>query len=531
MGLFPGDKTGQVQKELTDNVTLNRIALALGELSKGMKAVSFYPSGHPSLTQAISRIAATFEEIPLPETGLEIDVTKSALFHGETPIPMMGRAVADLNRELYLRRASKLIFLPGLKTEEVIAFLSVISRDAQQIQDEGGLERVLLQAKVSRIWANRVDYESLTEILKKEEEPQRPDEAPASAEVLFDTPDNKRSAEQDALGALLALLKTESDPARYREHMVALNRLLQDERPDRKIESATRALSVLAAHVEEPPKGNGEIARLAALGIREIATDDLILHYIGRLRDRGGSSRKEVETILATLGERAIKPLLDALSDEEDLISRKTIVDIVTRIGRAAVPAILDRLSDSRWFIVRNMVTIIGSLGYPDLAPQVAGTLAHPDLRVKKEAIKALSKLAHPAAVTALGDLCFFPDEAVALTATAALSSKKEPEAVLYLYRRALQKDFLYPHFRLAHEAIDSLRSIGTEEAVTALEDIARARAIWETGKFRAMKIHALRSLSKIDGEKPREVLRKALSFPEKYLRWEAERLQRRSGG
>jgi HEAT repeat protein len=144
---------------------------------------------------------------------------------------------------------------------------------------------------------------------------------------------------------------------------------------------------------------------------------------------------------------------------------------------------------------------------------------------VKKEAIKALSKLPHPSAVLALGDLCFFPEETVALTATAAMSSKKESEAVLALYRRTVHKRFLFPSFRLAHEAIDSLRAIGTDEAVSALEEILHATAVWETKKFRAMKIHALRSISKMGGGKAREALDRATRAPERYLRAEAERM------
>jgi hypothetical protein len=146
---------------------------------------------------------------------------------------------------------------------------------------------------------------------------------------------------------------------------------------------------------------------------------------------------------------------------------------------------------------------------------------------VKKEAIKALSKLPHPSASLALGELCFFPEETVALTATAAMSSKKEAEAILTLYRRAVHRRFFFPNYRLAHEAIDSLRAIGTDEAVAALEEILRATAIVETKKFRAMKTHALRSISRMSGEKVREAVERAARAPERYLRAEADRILR----
>lgn len=509
---------------------LQRISRAVSELAKGLKSVSFYPSGHPALIQSISKIISDFEEIPLPETGLEIDVTKNALLYKEAALPVPNKTVADLNRELYLRRASKVIFLPDLKASEMIVFLGILNRDVQQVQDEGGLERAMLREKVSRIWVNRVDYQGLTEMLKSQEEAEAPPEEEAEAargkEEMPLGMDNLAAGEL-TIEELLVRIAKETDASAYRDHLIALSRALFNERMDRKIEYASRALMIFAEHIERPPRQNAEIANLARLGIKEMATDDLVAHYIRLLRDRSGRGRKEVEIVLVAFEDRAVKPLLKTLAEEEDLLVRKSIVEIVVRIGRPAVPAILENLNDSRWFVIRNLVTILGSLGLPDLAPHVATVLSHPDLRVKKEAIKALSKLPHPSASLALGELCFFPEETVALTATAAMSSKKEAEAVLTLYRRAVHKRFFFPNYRLAHEAIDSLRAIGTDEAVSALEEILRATAIFETKKFRAMKTHALRSISRMSGEKVHEAVERARRAPEKYLRAEADRLLR----
>ena len=284
--------------------------------------------------------------------------------------------------------------------------------------------------------------------------------------------DDSPPEEVVTIDTLLARIEKETDPAAYRGHIVEFSRFLLSERPERKLEYSTRAMSIFVRHIEAPPGGNEEIAELAGMGIKELSTDELVDHYIGQLKKPGVRGRVEIEAVLVALEERSVRPLLQTLAEEKDLLVRKTIVSIMSRIGRIAVPAILENLADSRWYMVRNMVTILGSLEMPDLAPHITSTLSHPDLRVKKEAIKALSRTAHPSAVTTLCELCFFPEETVALTATAALSSKKEPEAVVALFRRVTARKYLYPNYRLAHEAIDSLRTIGTDDAVTALEEI-----------------------------------------------------------
>jgi HEAT repeat protein len=520
--------------QVSNDLYLQRVAQAVHELAKGMKTVSFYPPDHPALIQGMTKIIQLFEDIPLPEAGLEIAVTRNALLHDDTPLPGVGtvKAVSDLNRELFLRRAAKIIFLPNLRPDEMVAFLKLITRDVDLVLDAGGLEQALAAENVSRIWANRVDYDRLTELLKEENldelDPEELEGEPLPGSDPLALPVDLTAPEIVTIDGLLTRIEMETDPSAYRGHIVEFSRFLLTEPPERKIEYSTRAMAIFVRHIEAPPGGSRDIAELAALGIKELATDDLVAHYVGLLKKRGMRGRRETETILAALEERAVRPLLQLLAEEEDLLVRKTIVEIVARIGRIAVPAILENLSDTRWYMVRNMVTILGNLGMPDLAPHIASTLSHPDLRVKKEAIKALAKTPHPAAVNTLCELCFFPEETVALTATAALASKKETEAVVTLFRRVATRKILYPNYRLAHEAIDSLRSIGTDEAVTALEEILALDAVWQTEKFRIMKSHALRSISKVKGERSREALKKALQAKEKFLRWETERIMKR---
>jgi len=520
-------KPDSIQEE-----TQQKVLLAVNELAKGIKAVAFYPPGHPALGQVVQKIISSIEDIPPPENGIEIDVTKNNLLFQQETIPTNYKAIADLNRELYHRRARKIILLPNQKPNEMITFLATLNRDIQELQDEGGLERVLLREMVTRIWVNRVDYDGLTELLKKEEKEPPPEEVEEFKTTDLSTVQEDRPPLEDLpVEELLRRLEKETDVSGYRDIVISLTRALIQEHDDRRIEFSGRAIAIYAVHIETPPEENPEIAKLAAMGIKELVSDDLVAHYIRRLKDGGIKSRREVETVLVAFGERAVKALLSALVIEEDLLVRKSIVDIIVMIGRPAVPAILDNLNDSRWYVVRNMVTILGSLGIPELAPEIVTTLSHPDLRVKKESIRGLSKLPHPAAVKALGELCFFPEETIALTATAVLSLKKEEEeAVMALYRRAVHKNVLFPNYRLAHEAIDSLRSIDTDGAITALEQILRASVIWETPKFREMKKHALRSISRMSGDRPREIVLQARKAPEAYLRVEAERILKKTG-
>ena len=221
-----------VKQETSLDETRERVVQAVAEIAKGIKIVNFYPPRHPALTQAIWKIISAIEAVPPPETGIEIDVTKNTLLYREEPLPAGNKAIADLNRELYHRRASRIILLPNQKSEEMITFLGTLNRDFRDLQDEGGLEKVLLREKVSRIWVNRVDYEGLTEMLKKEEETPavEDEEGFRSGDPSFDFED--RPAEEREIGELLQSLEKETDPAAYRDLVISVTRALLRERDD-----------------------------------------------------------------------------------------------------------------------------------------------------------------------------------------------------------------------------------------------------------------------------------------------------------
>ena len=523
--------------DTSDELYLGRVSLAITELAKGMKRASFYPSDHPILIQAITKTTLLLEEIPLPEQGLEIAVTKNRLLHNNFPLSggKNSKTLDDLNRELYLRRITRVIFLPNLRPNEIVSFLKIVTQDVEKILSDGGIEKVLLNEKISRIWVNQVQYDKLAKILKEEEErdEDHSEEETASNDLVkesvkFDLLKDSKS-EDLTIDLLLARIEKETDPAEYQSHITAFRHFLLPESPEKKLNYSIRAISLFVRHIESPPEGNLEIATLAAQGIRILGSDEVIGHYIWQLQTGGIRERQETEAALASLAEKAVNPLLQALAEEKDILLRKAIVTIIVRIGQIAVPAILANLNDSRWYIVRNMVMILGSFDMPDLAPYIISALSHPDLRVKRTAAKTLSKSSHPDALPTLCELCFRPERTLALTATAALSCRKEPEAVEALLRRATEKKFFYPDYRLAHEAIDSLQAIATDDAAAALEEILSLHVFWKTKNFQMMQSHALRSLYLIKGNSITETLQTILQGKDKILSREAKRILERT--
>src|SRR4030066_1828449 len=119
--------------------------------------------------------------------------------------------------------------------------------------------------------------------------------------VLEDSP----PLEDLTVEELLRRLEKETDAPVYRDIVISLTRALIQENEDRRIEYSGRAIAIYTVHLETPPKENPEIAKLAGRGIKELVSDDLVAHYIRRLKDGGGKNRKEVETVLSAFGDGA----------------------------------------------------------------------------------------------------------------------------------------------------------------------------------------------------------------------------------
>jgi hypothetical protein len=111
---------------------------------------------------------------------------------------------------------------------------------------------------------------------------------------------------------------------------------------------------------------------------------------------------------------------------------------------------------------------------------------------------------------------------------------KREHDAVEALYRRATARSGLLSlDYRLAHEAIDALRTIGTAEALARLEQLLSYRPAffvrWETKGTREMKFRVLHCLSRMEGKDAQDCLQRVASSFGGALGTEAERLVRRT--
>jgi HEAT repeat protein len=507
---------------------LENIIKAVTEMAKGLKGVSFYPENHPSLNTILKKICQAIDEIPPPDDGIEITVSKSGLTIDEEKLPEKHDAITDLRNALFIRRTKKLIILPGVTPEEMMNFLDAITVDPDEILKSGGLERVLIGRKISKIWINKVDYDKLMEELKREEEHQVQEDEVIVIDKAPIEMDEK--IEEEDIDTLLKALEQTAELAEYRDINQRILRKINELVKNQRLVYAEKTIKLYAHHIEYPPGGDQDIKEIATSGIIELADEDIIELYVRKFGSKSLQERMEAQTVLLVLGETGVGKILDALTEEKNLIVRKAMVDLVIKIGDPAIPIIVKYLNDDRWYVIRNMITILGGIGNEEVAPFIASTLQNPDPRVKKEALKALSKNPSPISITALGECCFDGDENIATIAITALGTKKEDKATQFLQKRFSTNRFIYHDYRISMEIIESLKKIGIDSAVLVLRNIATYNPLIKPKRMKELKSTAVQGIEKIRSEKAREVLEDLSKSSDTICRKEASKSLQRLG-
>jgi len=487
------------------------IAIAVTDIAKSLKAIQFYPDGHPSLTAILQETVCSIGNIPAKEEGIELDVSRQTLSFEGSAIPEKHGAISDFRNALFLRRTEKVIFLPELGEEDLTQFLTALTIEPSEVVEKGGLEKILISQKVSKIWINRVDYERLTEELKKEQEKGEEFEG----EFILADEDISRDLtelipereEEESFDTLISLLKDTGDPERYRALVTKISASVLDSGDDVRISHLEEAVTLYSHHMDNPPGEGEDIVPIAVLGIREISNEGALSLYFNKIRSTSLKEQRVGINALLAIGDGGVERILSVLCEEGDLGVRKILVETVVGIGEGAIPEIIPYLKDDRWYVVRNMVTILGKLGNEEVAPDLVTALQNPDPRVKKESIKALSRIPGTLSIAAIGECCFDQDESIKTIAITALGSRKEEEAVEILRERFIMKNLLFPDTRLVREVIESLRNIGSESSVDLLRTIALYNPFMVPKKIKDMKVHAVKALGKIKSSRAKEVL------------------------
>ncbi len=489
---------------------LDTLADALRNLVKLIKAVQYYPPGHPTLKTAVGEALQGFAPLLVGGGSLTCTVRKEGFFLNEKPVSNQNVVLTKLAPYLFARRIQSLLVLPDLSSQDLRAFARCLTIEPSEIHKLGGIQEVLLKARVSTIWVNEAD---LSKILARKEEVEAEKRAHAGEENELDEPQQpgtereELSADERSLARVIQELRKETLDQRYRVLLQELVPLVHLSLTEEARPLVLEALTLLGSSAGDARQSTAR-REYSLQALNQLASEDVLDYLVEILcspsgdddfREHQGDLRELVLQILVTLqGKMVIWRLMSHLAEESDGRVRKILTEAIIRQGQAGVPILLEYLEDERWFVVRNAVAILGEIRDQEAAGQLRDMLRHKDVRVRRETIRSLTKIGGQSAIGILLRTVEDADPELRRQALLSLGAMKCPAAVPILLRLVREPDLMMKRLELKKDAIKALGDIGSTEATAPLLTILGRHRFWRRSRHDELRAAAAQALGDI---------------------------------
>lgn len=478
-----------------------QLATALRELTRLIKAVQYYPAGHPALKSAAGDTRRAFLQLLESGDSLVCTVRKEGFFLADTAVDKNNQVLKKLAAFLFSRLVQHLLVLPDLTVTDLLAFGRALTTDPGDIREAGGIKEILLRQQVTTIWVNETDLKSILQ--RKQEIETAMAAGPGGGEDEFTSGEagggNDLLDEERGLREVLSLLRQARDEQQFRgllEELVPLA-LLHRTPEDRLLLLEALALLCRLVTDRDQEQVRREFALHALQQICDVETIDFLIAFLcePRLPDK---HRQLLVSILAFLKQRSTPRLMEHLARETDAGIRKQLAAVLIRQGTEAIPTLLEYIQDERWYVVRNTATILGEIRDPGTARHLNGLLHHEDTRVCREAIRALTRIGGSGAVQVLLEAVDDEDGEVSRQALLSLGVIGDASAVPKLCRIIRKGDFFLKHKSRTRDAIRALGEIGSSEAVPVLSHVLRHRRLFKRRGYDELRVAAAQALGEI---------------------------------
>lgn len=240
----------------------------------------------------------------------------------------------------------------------------------------------------------------------------------------------------------------------------------------------------------------------------------------------GKPKYEQVSRLIQIIGRPFIEPLLDKLSEEENMSLRRFMMDKVLAFGEAARPAILERLADQRWYVLRNIIVMLRTLAPGQEADRLRPFMKHGNRKVKQEALKSLLLAGDPIAQRQMLRDIDSPDRDIQLGAISLLDRNSPVEIRRKLFSALTDGRFSPGDCELKSAIINALSEAGHPDAIPELLKILASRSLLAFKALSRIKLEIVRSLEKYPHNAAIPVLEKISAGSDDLARQATESLK-----
>lgn len=486
---------------MTDKQLTLEVEQALTGLVKLMKALRFYPKGHPSLRSTIDECMAGFQPMLKSHDSRAIQVNQSGFSLGETKVGETNPALPDLALLLVERRVNQLIFLPDLPPQELLGLLAGLATPAEEIYSIGGLPVFLQNHQVTTIWLNE---NSLDGAMQKRQELAEKEQAEKEEKNNQTTDPGKleKSDFAQQLREIIEQLNTENNDNDYQTLIDKLLHLAPLFFKQSGMPGVLRILPLLLLHSQQEERCQAQ-CRIASSALDHLLTEQIYDQLLMQFKQTSLNIQqfKRLQKFIVTLGTRIAPRLLAQMSKEEDSVVRKRLTTLLGRMGEPLLDLLRETVHSSKWYVVRNAIILLGDLRLESGVSILAGLTTHPDQRIRRALIRSLAMIGGDKTVGPLLKMTMDPTRALRRPAVKALGATMSPEATRPLLVIAQMFDPFSHQTEIRYDAVLALGTLGDKNAVSPLLGLAKRPNIFRLQRIYELRAEIILALGKLGNE------------------------------
>jgi HEAT repeat protein len=492
----------------------------LGTVYRAVRALRFYPKGHPTRRSSLTLAHATMLQLLGGNTlSLACGRTGFSFPDGEF-LKDASRLSTALAYELFVRRVQKITFFHDLFQEDLHELLNILCLSPEVIQNAGGIDTIMAERGIRSILVNEFDLTAIRGKRQKVEQtgiiPQGIDESETGGNTIpiveQQSPQPDALLPEQQLQALLGRLETCIDEDIYLmliRQAVACADLLQS---CHELHLLFPLIELLASHASDEARSES-MQDCAQFAIEQIITYSEVLQLVlERTGQDNEVSKKALQAVLKAGGDTAITSAINLMGSTSSLKTRKMLATVLGSLGDAAVPALMNLMHDTRWYIIRNICAILGAIASREALVALMECLHHPDLRVRKEATRSLAQIGGHEAEAAILNILRGTDTALYPQTIASLGGMKSRISLSELMIIVFSRDMFLKSLPLKIDALAAIASIGDRQVTPHLVTLLEERYLLAAARGKQLKTATAVCLGKLGDARALPTLKKLAS-------------------
>ncbi|MFW6334038.1 MAG: hypothetical protein ACOC0W_02115, partial [Desulfosalsimonas sp.] len=362
-------------------------------LNAAVTNIRLYPPESAIIGRSLGRMEKSLQRALQDSPTLDFAESETRLLVNGRPLPEKQQQKPQVKSFLSVMSdlgIKSLTFSQDADREELSAFLLIVAKPSEQIRQEGGLDRLVSDAKITGISVDEKVYVTIgpdQTIVRGRQEDRKTDDAGRKSPGKSEKPgtaaaersegtSGKTSGKKPGAGIRQGRLKEtlsrimKGDPGPFQNPATAaalpaaIGRMIDSGRRDAASALISRMGKIFSG-AEADPKVQKIVAEAAGGVIQGLRAEHVVDILLGGAEGREEEGMDPQTCALLAMYTDTVERLLDRLRDSESMTERNRIVQAVTQMGEPAADPVIRRLGrkDNPWYFTRNLALLLGRIG------------------------------------------------------------------------------------------------------------------------------------------------------------------------